>query len=263
MKKLHILKIGGNIIDDPTQLNTFIQHFSEINELKILIHGGGKLATELAHKLGIKQTLIEGRRITDSETLSITVMVYAGLINKTLVAKLQAHNNNAIGFCGADGNLIKSKKRENSEIDYGYVGDIVEQGIDVKQFEQLLETSKTPVISPITHDGKGNLLNTNADTMVSKIAIGLSSFYDVHLTYCFEKNGVLLDLENDESFIPILNKADYLNLKKEHTISKGMIPKLDNAFSAIENGVKRVTICHAKNISKQMENVRGTQLLKG
>ncbi|MES1181726.1 MAG: acetylglutamate kinase, partial [Flavobacterium sp.] len=169
MEKLYVIKIGGNVIDDPQLLSKFLEDFSALRGDKILVHGGGKLATDLANSLGIKQTLIEGRRITDAETLNIAVMVYAGLINKMLVAKLQALQCNAMGFCGADGNLITSKKRIHPEIDFGFVGDIAERGIDAKQFEHLLSGGIVPVISPITHDASGNLLNTNADSMATAI----------------------------------------------------------------------------------------------
>jgi acetylglutamate kinase len=262
VKKLHVIKIGGNIIDDPEKLETFLSDFSAIEEAKILIHGGGKLATSLAATLGIKQTMIDGRRVTDAETLNVTVMVYAGLINKTLVAKLQSRQCNAMGFCGADGNLIRSKKREQAEIDFGYVGDIVPGGVDVKQFTLFMNTGIIPVISPITHNGLGDLLNTNADTLATYIAQALSASFDVTLTYCFEKNGVLADPGNDDSFIPVLNKQAYLQLRSEGIISKGMIPKLDNAFAAFENGVKQVSVCHAQHISTINKRVTGTQLTR-
>ena len=262
METLHVIKIGGNIIDDSKQLSVFLKDFSAITEPKILIHGGGKLATELAKTLGITQTMIDGRRITDAETLNVTVMVFAGLINKTIVAKLHAENCNAIGFCGADGNLIKSKKREHAEIDFGFVGDVLVNGVDAKQIEQLLKMNYVPIISPITHDGFGNLLNTNADTMASKIASALIGQYNVVLTYCFEKNGVLKDVENDESYIPVLDKQNYLKLKTDGVISKGMIPKLDNAFDALALGVTRVSVCHAKHISTVTSQLKGTQLVK-
>ncbi len=261
METLHIIKIGGNIIDDSMQLSVFLKDFATINDPKILIHGGGKLATELAKKIGITQSMVDGRRITDAETLNVTVMVYAGLINKTIVAKLQAEKCNAIGYCGADGNLIKSKKRENAEIDFGFVGDILENGVDAKQFEQLLKMNNVPIISPITHDGRGNLLNTNADTMASKIASALTGSYNVVLTYCFEKNGVLSEIDNHDSYIPVLNKENYMNLKRNGIISKGMIPKLDNAFDALESGVKQVSVCHAKNISTNLSHFIGTKLM--
>lgn len=262
-KKLYIIKIGGNILDDENQLNKFLKDFSNIKEPKILVHGGGKLATNLANRLNIKQTMVEGRRVTDAETLNVTVMVYAGLINKNIVAKLQAEHCNAMGFCGADGNLLRSEKRKHLKFDFGFVGDVLENGVDIGKFEQLLNIGIEPVISPITHDGNGNLLNTNADTMASKIAIALSELFDVTLTYCFEKNGVLTDIEDDNSYISVLNKEEYLKLKNNGVVVEGMIPKLDNAFDAIYLGVNKVTICHAKHISNILSSsIIGTQLIK-
>ena len=262
MKKLHVIKIGGNSIDDVAVLDDFLKKFNSIEDLKILVHGGGKLTTGLADSLGIKQTMHEGRRVTDFETLNIAVMVYAGLINKKIVAKLQAQNCNAIGFSGADGNLILSKKRVHSEIDYGYVGDIVDGGIDVQLFEKILSNGMIPVICPITHDGSGNLLNTNADTMASKIASELALAFEVTLTYCFEKNGVLIDVNNDMSYLPSLSKEEYLKLKSQHIISKGMIPKLDSAFEALDKKVKFVTIRNAQNITVDDTQFIGTQLVQ-
>jgi acetylglutamate kinase len=247
MKTIKIVKIGGNVIDDSILLNKFLSDFTEINEPKILIHGGGKIATDFANKLNIPQTLIEGRRITDSKTLDVAVMVYSGLINKNIVAKLQALDCNAMGFCGADGNLVKSKKRIHESIDYGQVGDIEE--VNVRQFEKFVDIGITPILGAITHDGNGNLLNTNADTMASKIAIALSSLYEVDLIYCFERTGVLLDVNDENSILHSINKIDYKILKEEKNIFEGMIPKLDNAFNALENGVKSVKICSAQNFS--------------
>jgi acetylglutamate kinase len=260
MESLYIIKIGGNVIDDPQLLNKFLVDFSILRGNKILVHGGGKLATEMANTLGIKQTMIDGRRITDKETLDIAVMVYAGLINKTIVAKLQALQCQAVGFCGADGNLITSEKRRPAEVDFGFVGDIPPNGVDVKQFKRLLHQGIVPVLSPITHDGSGNLLNTNADSMATAIALSLKYFFNVSLVYCFERKGVLQDTNNDNSFIPQLNKHTYSELKAAGIISKGMIPKLDNAFKAWEDGVKRLVICHASDILGLETQIRGTQL---
>ena len=262
MKKIHIIKIGGNVIDNPKYIEPFLENFSKIEGPKILIHGGGKLATTLAEKLGVKQVMIEGRRVTNLKTLKITTMVYGGLINKNIVAKLQALHCNAMGFCGADGNLVRSNKREHNEIDYGYVGDINENGINTSLIKQLINLGLTLVISPISYDGKGGLLNTNADTMASEFAKALSKLYDVELTYCFEKQGVLLNTKDENSFITNLNKEDYLKLKTNGTISNGMIPKLDNAFNAIDNGVKTITICHSNSITPMKHKIRGTQLVK-
>ncbi len=261
MEKLQIIKIGGNIIDDPNSLRSFLADFCRIEGLKILVHGGGKLATSLAERLGIPQTLVEGRRITDADTLDIAVMVYCGLINKNIVAALQASQCNAMGFCGADGNLVKSQKRTHAEIDFGYVGDVLRDGINVKQMTALLEAGIVPVISAITHDGAGTLLNTNADTMAAKIAVAMSASFDVSLICCFEKNGVLLDPENDESHLPVLNPQTYAELKEKGIISKGMIPKLDNAFEATRSGVRTVVVCHAKAILNRTYPDHGTLIV--
>lgn len=257
MKKLHILKIGGNVIDDDNLLSKFLQDFVAINAPKILIHGGGKFASDLAEKLKIPQAMVEGRRITNAETLDLTVMVYAGLINKKIVAKLQSLNCDALGLSGADGDLVKAEKRNHASIDFGNVGDIEEDGVSNEKLSQLLELGFTPVFSAITHDGKGGLLNTNADTMASAIAISMSEFFEVNLTYCFEKKGVLLDVNDENSILNSINEKEYQRLKENKIISNGMIPKLDNAFEAIGNGVKEVKICHAKDL-----NSGGTILIK-
>lgn len=261
MKKLNIIKIGGNVIDNPDYVEPFLKEFAQIEGPKILIHGGGKLASTLAEKLGVKQVLIDGRRVTNIKTLKITTMVYGGLINKNLVAKLQALNCNAIGLCGADGNLIKSKKRENTEIDYGYVGDITTDCVNINLIHQFINMDLTLVICPISYDGKSGLLNTNADTIASVVAVSLSKLYDVNLTYCFEKNGVLFDTKDEDSFMKDLKKSEYSRLKTTGIISNGMIPKLDNAFDAIDNGVKNIIICHSKNITCKMFQIKGTQLI--
>lgn len=248
MEKLHILKIGGNVIDNPELLDKFLSDFSKIKEKKILVHGGGKLATDLAQKLSIPQTLVDGRRITDKDTLDVAIMVYTGLINKKVVVKLQALKCNAMGLCGADGNLIQSKKRLNALVDFGHVGDLFSNSINNEMLQNLLNIDICPVFSAITHDGMGNLLNTNADTIASKLAISLANQYEIKLTYCFEKEGVLLNLEDEKSLLLNLHANDYSKLKSENIIAAGMIPKLDNAFEAIEQGVKQVKICHAKQI---------------
>ena len=261
METLHIIKIGGNVIDDAELLSDFIKDFAAISGPKILVHGGGKLATQLAGRLGVKQTLIGGRRVTDAETLEIAVMVYAGYINKTVVARLQAQQCMAIGFCGADGNLVKSKKRAPSEIDFGFVGDIEEDGVNREQFLDFLYAGITPVISPITHDGAGNLLNTNADSMVTEIAVALKSHFNIKLIYCFEKSGVLTDVTNESSYIPSLCKLQYTDLKTNGKVSEGMIPKLDNGFRALESGVSQVVICHARAIKDKFNSITGTKLV--
>ncbi len=248
MKKLSIVKIGGNVLDDAVTLETFLADFSALDGAKILVHGGGKLATELAKQIGIEQIMVDGRRITDAETLKITVMVYAGLINKQVVAALQAKNIQAIGLSGADANLIRTTKRAIKQIDYGFVGDIDNKSVNTNLLAKFLVLGLVPIFSAITHNGEGQLLNTNADTIASALAVGMSAIYEVQLVYCFEKNGVLRTIEDENSVIQTISKATYTELVKEGVISKGMIPKLDNAFAAIENGVKSVVITHANNL---------------
>ena len=234
---LTVMKIGGNIIDDETKLSSFIKEFATIRGKKILVHGGGKLATRLAEQLNIPQQLVEGRRITDVETLKIVTMVYAGYINKNIVVQLQANGENAIGICGADGNAILAHKRINATLDYGFAGDIDQ--VNVALFADLMEQGKTIVVAPITHDAKGQLLNTNADTVAQEIAKALSKTYSVQLIYSFEKAGVLADADNDETLIKEINPGSYKELKTSGTIFAGMIPKLDNAFTALNSGVKK------------------------
>jgi acetylglutamate kinase len=258
MQKLYIIKIGGNIIDDKIAMDAFLEKFASITEPKILVHGGGKIATELAEKLGIPQQLINGRRITDKETLNVTTMVYAGLINKKTVAQLQHLKCNAIGLCGADANIITTTKRQHPTIDYGFVGDITKESINETALEILLQHNFTLVLNAITHNGEGQLLNTNADTIAASLAIALCRKYKVSLSFCLEKNGVLSNENNNDSYLPTLNKATYHQLKNEAIINKGMIPKLDNAFDALEAGVQEVKICHAAHILK---NQIGTILI--
>ena len=260
MKKLFVIKIGGNIIDDETQLSSFLNDFSKIKEKKILIHGGGKIATELSKQLGIESKMIDGRRITDAETLKVVQMVYGGLINKNIVAQLQEKKNNAIGLTGPDANVILATKRI-SEIDYGFVGDI--KKINAEKISSLLNSGLIPVIAPLTHDGKGQMLNTNADTMAAAVAAAVTGKYNVTLIYCFEKSGVLRNIEDENSVIEKINSKEYLQLKNEGVISKGMIPKLDNAFNAIKKKVQTVVICHAKDLKKVISNKNaGTRLVK-
>ncbi len=248
MKRLKIIKIGGNVIDDAIAMENFLSDFSKIKCAKILVHGGGKLATDIAKRLGVSQALLNGRRITDVETLKITTMVYAGLINKQIVASLQSKCINAIGLSGADGNSIKTKKREVVDIDFGFVGDVSADSVNANFIFSLLEVGISPVFSAITHDGNGQLLNTNADTIASALAIQLSKLYDVELMYCFEKKGVLKNAEDDSSVIHEITKTGYKQLLQEGIVSKGMIPKLDTAFSAIQNGVQSVVILHATDL---------------
>src|SRR5882724_10674801 len=232
---LYIVKIGGNIIDDDKKLSSFLTAFAHVSGNKILVHGGGKLATKLADDLGIQQQLIEGRRITDAETLKIVTMVYAGYINKNIVVRLQANKCNAIGLSGVDGNIIAAHKRNHPTIDYGFVGDI--DSVNVNLLDHLLSQGLAIVIAPITHDQNGLLLNTNADTIAQELAKSLGSLYDVELIYSFEKSGVLLDAEDDNTIITSITYDYYNQLKTERKIFAGMIPKLDNAFAALNGGV--------------------------
>lgn len=252
--KIYIIKIGGALIDDEELLNEFLQQFSEIKEKKILVHGGGKLATTLADKLGIEQKLINGRRITDKDTLDIVAMVYAGGINKNIVAKLQQKKCKAIGFSGADANLIKAKKRVHPEIDFGFVGDIEKKSINRKLISKLIRLKLVPVFSAITHDKKGNLFNTNADTIASVIAQSLSSKYDVELLYCFDKQGVLENVDNPESVIKNISEKEFSALRNEGKLHKGILPKLENALEAVKNNVNKVFLIKETQLKKHIEN---------
>lgn len=260
--KLYIIKIGGNVIDDPSQLDVFLQSFARIDAHKILVHGGGKIASSISKELGIVPDMVDGRRITDAETLRVVTMVYGGLVNKNIVAKLQAFGCNAIGLTGADANILPAHKRPLKDIDYGFVGDIEEDKVDAQILATLLESGLCPVVAPLTHDRKGNLLNTNADTIASVLAISLSGNYNVSLIYCFEKAGVLRDVNDESSLISSISSTEYENLKKESVISLGMIPKLDNAFGAIRKGVKDVQIINAAVVNSLATNKKptGTEL---
>jgi len=259
MHKLIIVKIGGNIIDDKLKLSSFLKDFARIQEAKILVHGGGRLATKLAEQLNIPQQIIEGRRVTDPETLKIVTMVYAGYINKNIVCLLQANGCNAIGLTGADGNMIRAHKRMSDKIDFGFAGDV--DSVNEYFLKNLLGQKLFPVIAPVTHDGKGQLLNTNADTIAQEIAKAMSAFFDIHLIYSFEKSGVLLNAEDDTTVIPSLTPAYYQQLRKEQKIVSGMIPKLDNAFSALKGGVKKITIGKAENLKQMIDGISGTGII--
>jgi acetylglutamate kinase len=258
MDKLYIIKIGGNIIDDEKKLLSFLKEFASVDGNKVLVHGGGKLATKMAEQMNVPQQVVEGRRITDAETLKIVTMVYAGYINKNIVAKLQMNNCNAIGLCGADGDAILAHKRKHPVMDYGYVGDV--DGINAGLINTLLEKNLTPVFAPITHDQQGQLLNTNADTIAQELAKGLSNDFEVQLIYSFEKAGVLLDADNDATVIPVINPSSYKKLKAEEKIFAGMIPKLDNAFAALNSGVKKVIIGKAENLKELITGKSGTSI---
>lgn len=244
MKKLTIVKIGGNVIDQPKALKKFLMDFSKIKGSKILVHGGGKLATQLSSRLGIETKMVEGRRITDADTLKITVMVYAGWINKNITAQLNSKNVKAIGLSGADVNLIPATKRKSGKINYGFVGEVLNTKINSSFLSDLLKQNITPVIAPITADLKGQLYNTNADTITSALATAMSKTYEVKIIYCFEKNGVL----DGKKVIHNINLSSYEKLKQNGVIINGMIPKLDNAFAAIQAGVKKVIIGNSNHL---------------
>jgi acetylglutamate kinase len=253
-----MIKIGGNIIDDEQRLLTFLQSLSALKGNKILVHGGGKLATRLAADLKIPQQMVDGRRITDAETLKVITMVYAGYINKNIVAQLQRAGTNAIGLTGADGNLVLAHRRTASSIDYGYVGEI--DSVNQEMLHELISRGLTVVVAPVTHDGRGQLLNTNADTIAQAIAVSLAQQYSVTLVYTFEKPGVLLDLEDETSLVPRLNPALYEKYRAEEKIFAGMIPKLDNAFAALSAGVHHVIIGRAEELDKLTSGNGGTSI---
>ena len=262
--KLFVIKIGGNIIDDEAKLSSFLKDFTSIKGKKILIHGGGKLATNVAQQLNIPQQIIDGRRITDAETLKVVTMVYAGYINKNITALLQSNNCNAIGLSGADGNLITGHKRTvGSPLwdggDYGFVGDI--DLINCVWLDKLLTDDKTPVIAPIIHDKQGQLLNTNADTIAQEIAKSMSANYEVTLVYCFEKKGVLQNADDENSVIPEITLASFTSLREKNIIHSGMIPKLHNAFTALNSGVKKVIVGKAEDLLQLIRGKEGTSII--
>lgn len=250
-----IVKIGGNIVDKPEALEQFLNDFHKLEGPKVLIHGGGAIASKLSKDLGLEVKMHNGRRITDLETLKLVTMVYAGLINKQIVAALQKIGCMATGLSGADGNSVPATKRAANPIDWGYVGDVEPEKINVKFLEVLLDNGFTPVFCAITHDTNGSLLNTNADTMGSSLARALSSKYETSLVYCFEKDGVLADPDDDNSVIPLITRESYATLLEAGKIVGGMIPKLDNAFAALESGVAEVFIKHAANLLNNKETL--------
>lgn len=263
MHSLSVIKIGGNIVDDPAQLASFLQLFAVMPGKKILVHGGGKVATRIGEGLGIESKYVDGRRITDAATLDLVTMVYAGLINKKMVAQLQSIGCNAIGVTGADANLIPAQKRPVKEVDFGFVGDVKSAQIPGATWQQLLEMGTVPVVAPLTHDGKGNMLNTNADTMAQETAKALAAFYKVTLIYSFERSGVLLDANDDNTVIPKIDPATYEKLRAEQKIFAGMIPKLDNAFAALNSGVDRVIIGNAACLPQLLSGDAGTTIIHG
>lgn len=246
-EKITIIKVGGAVVEDETQLAQLLKDFSAIEGKKVLVHGGGRKATKVAESLGIESKMVNGRRITDAEMLSVVTMVYGGLVNKNLVARLQANGVNALGLTGADMNVIRSHKRPIKDgVDFGFVGDV--DTADGKMLSKLIEEGITPVMAPLTHDGQGNILNTNADTIASETAKALAPYYDVTLIFSFEKKGVLRNPDDDDSVIPIITHEDFEKYKSDGTISGGMLPKIENALSAIDAGVSRVIITLATAI---------------
>lgn len=286
---IKVVKIGGNVVDNPTLLREFVRDFAAMPGMKILVHGGGVMASQMQKEMGMVPQMIEGRRVTDEETLKVVTMVYAGWCNKHITALLQAQGCNAIGLCGADGNAIKAMKRPpvyveslGQEVDYGYVGDVNADSINAGFIYSLLERGIVPVFNAINHDGAGNLLNTNADTIASSVAISMANYryrsprevccrceecthcsddgrltHETELIYCFEKDGVLYDKDDDGSVIPEIDKIRFAELKAEGIVADGMLPKLTNSFKAIDNGVARVIIKHARNLL----NNKGTTLI--
>ena len=246
MEKLTLIKVGGKIVEDPESLKQLLTDFAKIEGYKILVHGGGRSATKLAEQLGIETKMIDGRRITDAETLKVVTMVYAGWVNKNIVAQLQGIGVNAMGVCGADAGIILSHKRAVAGIDYGYVGDV--DKVNGRMLSDIISNGTVPVVAPITHDGKGMLLNTNADTIAGEVAKGVAGYFDVTLVYCFEKPGVLANEADDTSVIPEIDRSIFARYKEAGVISGGMIPKIENALAAIEAGVKRVIITRADAI---------------
>lgn len=247
------------MLDTPEVCTRFLNSFAHLQGKKILVHGGGKIATQMAGRLDIQTQMVDGRRITDKAMLDVVTMVYGGLVNKNLVAQLQSLNCNGIGLTGADAGIIRSVKRPVKTIDFGFVGDVEEVNVEV--LNTFLQASLVPVIAPLTYSQEGLLLNTNADTMASSTAVGLAKNHPVSLIYCFEKKGVLSDPENEESVIPVLNQDSYATYKAEGVINKGMIPKLDNAFSALQQGVEKVIICHADELEKAVTGSAGTTVI--
>ena len=286
---IRVVKIGGNVVDNPELLREFVKDFAAMPGMKILVHGGGVMASQMQKEMGMVPQMIEGRRVTDEETLKVVTMVYAGWCNKHMTALLQAQGCNAIGLCGADGNVIKAMKRPpvyvesmGQDVDYGYVGDVNADSVNAGFVYSLLERGIVPVFNAINHDGAGNLLNTNADTIASSVAISMANYryrsprevccrceecthcsddgrltHETELIYCFEKDGVLYDKDDDGSVIPEIDKTRFAELKAEGIVADGMLPKLTNSFKAIDSGVARVVIKHARNLL----NNKGTVLI--
>jgi len=256
-EKLTIVKVGGAVVEDELQLSQLLKDFSAIEGRKVLVHGGGRKATKMAERLGIETKMVEGRRITDADMLEVVTMVYGGLVNKNLVAKLQANGVNALGLTGADANAIRSHKRPlKNGVDYGFVGDVDQA--DGEMLGRLIEAGITPVMAPLTHDGEGHILNTNADTIASETAKALANLYDVTLIFSFEKKGVLRNPDDDDSVIATINHADFEHYKADGTISGGMLPKIENALSAVDAGVSKVII----TLATAIDGKHGTTITK-
>lgn len=247
MERLTIVKVGGKVVEETTSMEALLDQFSKISSHKILVHGGGRAATAMANRLGIETQMIDGRRITTQEMLEVVTMIYGGLVNKKIVAGLQSRGCNAFGLTGADLNLLRASKRKITDIDYGYVGDV--QEVNTRELRLLLAENAVPVVAPLTHDGHGTMLNTNADTIASELAIELAEFFNVYLFYCFEKSGVLLNVEDNNSIIHELDEALFHDLKSSGNINEGMLPKLETGFRAKRRGVKEVIISSAENLA--------------
>lgn len=255
-EKLTVIKVGGKIVEEEATLNRLLDDFATIEGHKVLVHGGGRSATKIAAQLGIESKMVNGRRITDSETLKVVTMVYGGLVNKNVVAGLQARGVNALGLTGADMNVMRSVKRPVKEVDYGFVGDV--EKVDASLLSDLIYKGVVPVMAPLTHDGKGHMLNTNADTIAGETAKALAALFDVTLVFCFEKKGVLRDENDDDSVIPLITPAEFKQYVTDGIIQGGMIPKLENSFAAIDAGVSEVIITLASAISGE----EGTRIKK-
>ena len=248
-QKVTVVKVGGKIVEAPDTLETLLHRFSALEGLKVLVHGGGRTATEVAAKLGVETHMVDGRRITDADMLRVVTMVYGGLVNKQVVARLQACGVNALGLTGADMNLIRSHRRpERNGVDFGFVGDV--DTVDGERLAQLLHSGVTPVVAPLTHDGEGHLLNTNADTMAGDVAKALARQFEVTLVYCFEHAGVLADPDNEASVIPLITRRDFDALKAQGVVTGGMLPKIENCLSAVGAGVRRVVITRADTLQE-------------
>lgn len=258
MEKITVVKVGGKIVEDNESLECLLTDFEKIEGHKILVHGGGRSATRLAERLGVETKMVDGRRITDDDMLEVVTMVYGGLVNKRIVAALQARGINALGMTGADMNILLSEKRPVKTVDYGWVGDV--KCADGGALSKLIHENVVPVVAPLTHDGKGHILNTNADTMAGETAKALAAYFDVTLVYCFEKEGVLRDENDDASVIPSIDRTLYSSLKEDGIVVGGMIPKLDNSFATLDAGVKEVIITKASNLC---DLSRGTHVVNG